>query len=135
MVKLDGNKVELCGTGSGGLAELKSGFSDPDVQWAVLKVEAHDVKKNVTSKRTKFIFITWIGPDVPVMKKAKVSLSSQGVRKLFQGVAIYVDVSHASELEGDELSKRLLQVGGAHKPTLFRFGPDQDVPVVGAATA
>lgn len=135
MCKLDGKNVTLCGSGNGGLEEIRSYLSSDEVMWGVLKVDALDVKKNVTSKRIKLIYFTYIGADVPVMKKAKVSLISNDVSKLFPGVSINMNVSDPSDLDKDNIAKELLKVGGAHKPTMFRFGPDCEVQVTGAATA
>eukprot|EP00475_Leptophrys_vorax_P014012 TRINITY_DN2037_c0_g1_i1.p1 TRINITY_DN2037_c0_g1~~TRINITY_DN2037_c0_g1_i1.p1 ORF type:complete len:163 (-),score=59.67 TRINITY_DN2037_c0_g1_i1:71-559(-) len=125
LMKLDGKVVTCCGTGENCLEGVRANLSADDVMWGVIRVEALDVKKNVTSKRVKFIFLTWIGDNVPVLKKAKVSLQSQDVRKLFQGVAVFVDVSDPSDLDINELSRALLKIGGAHKPTKFVYGTEE----------
>jgi hypothetical protein len=68
------------------------------------------------------------------MKKTKAAFQSQAIRKLFPGIALFVDVSHANEFDPNDLKAKLLQIGGAHKPTMFRFGPDCEIEVQGAAT-
>ena len=44
------------------------------------------------SRRSKFVFITWIGPDVSPLKKAKVSTDKAFVKSVMQ-VKLYVVVT------------------------------------------
>jgi len=132
------NKLELVGTGEGGLSELTSHLADDRVIFALLRVIGADVQANVTSNREKFTYISWIGTKVGVMQRAKVGMQSKAVQIYFAGVslAISVDASTHADLELETLAKKLLACGGAHKPTKYVFGPGQEyslLEILGAA--
>jgi hypothetical protein len=132
------NKVQLVGSGEGGLAELTAVLAEDRVIWALLRAVGADVQANVTSNREKFVYICWIGPKVGVMQRAKVGMQSRGILASFVGVslAISVDASSEADLTMESLAKRLLACGGAHKPTKYVFGPGQEyslLEILGAA--
>jgi len=122
------NKLELIGTGEGGLAELAAALPDDRVAFCLLRVIGADVQANVTSNREKFTYISWIGKNVGVMQRAKVGMQSKAVQAYFVGVSlvISVDASSQADIEMEALAKRLLACGGAHKPTKYVFGPGQE---------
>jgi len=132
------NKLELVGTGEGGLSELTSHLADDRVIFCLLRAIGADVQANVTSNREKFVYISWIGKNVGVMQRAKVGMQSKVVQQYFSGVSlvISVDASSLVDLELESLAKRLLACGGAHKPTKYVFGPGQEyslLDILGAA--
>lgn len=132
------NKLELTGTGEGGLSEMTGVLADDRVIFCLLRVIGADVQANVTSNREKFTFISWIGPKVGVMQRAKVGMQSKAVQAYFVGVSlvINVDASSHEDLALETLAKRLLACGGAHKPTKYIFGPGQEyslLDILGAA--
>jgi len=132
------NKLEVIGTGEGGLAELVSHLSEDRVSFCLLRVIAADVQANVTSNREKFTYITWIGSKVGVMVRAKVGMQTKDVQTYFRGVSlvINVDAGVVADLEMETLAKKLLACGGAHKPTKYVFGPGQEyslLDILGAA--
>ncbi len=75
--------VSLAGSGVGGFAELTQSFSQENVSFGVLKVLGKDVRQSVESIRPKFVFFTWIGKNVPVLQRARVSVQRPDVEKLF----------------------------------------------------
>ena len=78
---IDGRSEEMGGEGHAGMAEFKEHLKDDEVQFAMLKMVMGDRE----SRRPKFIFVTWIGGSVGVMKKAKVSIHKASVKE-FLGV-------------------------------------------------
>jgi hypothetical protein len=63
-----GSKVELTATGTGGLAELAEKLDPAQAQYAYVRVTyANDSE----STRTKFIFVSYIGENCPVMRKVR----------------------------------------------------------------
>ena len=73
----EGNsKIVVKGSGSGGLDELKGSLEDDQVNYGYLRVTSGDSE----SKRSKFVFISWVGEKVGPLKRAKVSVS-QGWRQ------------------------------------------------------
>jgi len=132
------NKLELVGTGEGGLSEMTSVLAEDRVAFCLLRVIGADVQANVTSNREKFTYISWIGSKVGVMQRAKVGMQSKAVQAYFTGVSlvISVDASTEADLALEALAKRLLACGGAHKPTKYVFGPGQEyslLDLLGAA--
>jgi hypothetical protein len=132
------NKAEVVGTGTGGLNELAATFAEDRVCFALLRVIAADVQENVTSNREKYVYISWIGPKVGVMQRAKVGMQSKVVQNFFTGIslAVVVDASTAGDITMEAIAKRLLACGGAHKPTKYVFGPGQEyslLDLLGAA--
>jgi len=121
-------KLELVGTGEGGLAELVTHLADDRVIFCLLRVIGADVQANVTSNREKFTYISWIGKNVGVMQRAKVGMQSKLVQAFFVGVSLacLIDASSTADLELEIIAKRLLACGGAHKPTKYVFGPGQE---------
>ena len=75
------NNVVLHGTGSDGLEGLKAGFSNLTAAWGFLRVS---VGNDELSKRAKFVFITWVGPGIKVMRKARVSVHIADVKKVIR---------------------------------------------------
>jgi len=132
------NKLEVNGTGSGGLTEMVSLLAEDRVHFVLFRVIAADVQENVTSNREKYLYISWIGPKVGVMLRAKVGMQSKVVQNSFVGVslAVVMDASTSADLSLETIAKRLLACGGAHKPTKYIFGPGQEyslLELLGAA--
>ena len=46
------------------------------------------------SKRSKFVFCTWVGPNVSVMKKAKMSTDKALMKELVKVRKLFVESSH-----------------------------------------
>ena len=44
------------------------------------------------SKRSKFVFCTWVGPNVSVMKKAKMSTDKALMKELIQNLNIELEI-------------------------------------------
>jgi len=62
----------LLGTGSGGLSEMEQHFTDDDIVYGVLGVVVEDGGESDYSTR-KYIFISWVGPKVKPLTKARSS--------------------------------------------------------------
>jgi hypothetical protein len=66
----DGKALQKRGAGSGGLAEMAESFVDNEPMYGYLRVTAGDEE----SIRQKFVLVTWCGPEVKALKKAKMSV-------------------------------------------------------------
>ena len=75
---IDGRTDQVDGSG---VDEWLAGLNDDEVQFSLVKMTMGDRE----SKRPKFVLVTWIGPSVGVMKKAKVSIHKSSVKE-FVGV-------------------------------------------------
>jgi hypothetical protein len=116
--------VTLAGSGEGGFDQLVQAFDQKQVMFGVLKVLGKDVRKSVESIRPKFIFFSFIGEEVPVLQRARVSVQRPDVEKIFNGYAVRMDISggNMSTFSKAEIAKELLRCGGAHAPTHYVFG-------------
>lgn len=122
----EGKKViRVIASGEGGLDDLRSHMDPSEVMFAVMKIEALDKKKNVTSRRRKYVFFTWIGPDVGVMKKARVSIQGSDILGFFGGISMTLDVYEEEDLDPRAIAKTMLKIGGAHMPTHFLIGGEE----------
>jgi len=106
-------------SGQDGLRDLLKANADK-ILICLMRVEASDEQR----VSQKFIFITYIGTGVSVMTRSKVGTYSYNIQQAFskKHVTKSYDTSDLGELEPAQLSKDLLNVGGAHMPNKFVFG-------------
>ncbi|TID13418.1 hypothetical protein E2P81_ATG11641 [Venturia nashicola] len=105
-----GDALTLTATGTGGLEDLKSHLDDSQAQYAYVRIEyANDTE----STRVKFALIIWIGENTGVMRKAKVSIQSGGVKKVLHHHSVQVDAHTKGDLEEKDIVVRLRKAGGA----------------------
>ncbi|KAI6782613.1 ADF-like domain-containing protein [Emericellopsis cladophorae] len=105
-----GNKLELSGTGSGGLEEMKAALDDSQVQYGYVRVEYANDKE---STRVKFAVVVWIGEGTRVMRKARVSIESGEVKRVLSHHSIAIPANDRSELDEKDIVTRLRKAGGA----------------------
>ena len=122
---VEGSKTDMtsaCGTG--GLAEFVSTLQDDQIHYAAFVIYGVDERGNVTSRREKFVSVTWVGENVKVMAKSKVSGQRTAAMGYFSGAHIAYQIMDGDrdDISEAELQKKLLQVGGAHKPKYYDFG-------------
>ena len=65
------------------------------------------------SKRSKFVFCTWVGPNVSVMKKAKMSTDKALMKELIQNLSVELQVENANEFTMDHFKAEVDRAGGA----------------------
>jgi hypothetical protein len=125
---IEANKLTVTGLGTGGYDELVSQLDPGKVHFGALKIVGKDVRKNVESLRNKFAFFTYIGDDVPVIQKAKVSVLRPFAEKIFTGYHVRFDVStNLQNFSKQAIITELLRSGGAHTPTHYVFGPGDEI--------
>jgi len=123
-----GKTLSLSGVGSGGYSELVGQFDPSKVHFGALKIVGKDVRKNVESLRNKFAFFTYIGDDVSVIQKAKVSVLRPFAEKIFTGYHVRFDLSgNLANFTKEAIVSELLRSGGAHTPTHYVFGPGDEI--------
>merc|ERR1711964_622413 len=74
----DGRALRLVGSGEGGLDEMGGHFEDDQPMYGYLRVTVGDEE----SIRQKFVLVTWCGPAVKALKKAKMSVHKAASRRL-----------------------------------------------------
>jgi len=119
-------KLVSSATGPGGLDELKGNFKDDQIHYGAFRVTGVDNRETTVSRRPKFIWFTYIGPKLSVLKKARTSTQKPDLAKFFQSAQMNLELSSTDDLTKLEVGKRLLASGGAHKPTYYEFA-DGDI--------
>lgn len=109
-----GRKITPQKSGEGTLADLIAEFDDSQVQYALLRLTKMD--DGGDSKRTKFIFITWVGEDAPALKKGMVNMHKDTVGGLFKGFHIEKAIYERGDLDSlsEELDSKLKAAAGAN---------------------
>ncbi|KAK9719255.1 hypothetical protein K7432_004889 [Basidiobolus ranarum] len=64
--------LEVKSTGTGGLAEFVDNLEPDQAAFGYLRMV---ISNDELSQRVKFVFVSWCGPSVKVMRKAKLSVS------------------------------------------------------------
>lgn len=121
-----GKALEFHSKGTKGLGEILDNFKDDIILYGVYKVIAVDDD----SKRTKFIQITWVGPNVKPMVRAKVSTHKSVVISYFKGSHVEVHYGSTNDISKDDLAKRLTTSTGSHKPKAYDWGDGEVTEVV-----
>lgn len=75
--KFDSTEIICAGKGVG-FADFKSQFADDERAFGYIRIQMGDEM----SKRMKFLFITWIGPLVGVMQRAKMSTDKSVIKEV-----------------------------------------------------
>jgi len=120
--ELDSKTLKNTGSGSGGLEELKKQLDDSKVIFGCFQVFGVDQQENLSSKRSKLVWFTWVGSKVGVLAKARVSVQRPEIATVFPGAALALELSNVDEMNSKAISTALLKSGGAHKPTYYDFG-------------
>ncbi|EIW69526.1 hypothetical protein M231_05013 [Tremella mesenterica] len=105
------NTLTLTETGTGDLTELSSKLQPSRASFAYSKVKYNNDEH---SFREKFILVVWIGPEVKVMRRAKVSVHLADIKHVLRAYSIEVSASTPADLKQDEIIQRLRRAGGAN---------------------
>jgi len=65
------------------------------------------------SKRSKFVMVTWVGPNVSVMKKAKMSTDKALMKDIIQNLSVEMQCENANEISMDRFKTEVDKAGGA----------------------
>ncbi|XP_008483808.2 coactosin-like protein [Diaphorina citri] len=69
------------------------------------------------SRRLKFLLITWVGCEVGVIQRAKVSIDKALVKSVITNFALELQVESLDEVDLDLFQQKLMQCGGAYYGT------------------
>lgn len=111
----DENQIALESTGVA-FDEFRSKFTDDVRLFGYLRVISGDE----LSKRSKFVFITWIGSNVSVLKKAKMSADKGVVKDVIRSFAVEELFTDRSELKESSIKAKVEKAGGANYGTGVR---------------
>ncbi|KAG9300714.1 hypothetical protein G9A89_023512 [Geosiphon pyriformis] len=105
------DKLQIAAKGSGGLEQLVEHLSEDEASFGYCRV---NVSNDELSVRTKFIFITWIGSGVKILRKAKLSVHVSDVKRILQAYAIEITAHEKSDFNEAEILTKLRRAGGAN---------------------
>ena len=103
-------KIGVQKTGQAGWSEFVSHFDDDQAQFGFIRVTTGDSE----SKRTKFVFVSWVGANVGALKKAKVSVHKASVKEVVRDYAAEVHAESRDDLAEDLVMEKVKKAGGAN---------------------
>lgn len=68
----------ICAAKGMGFEEFQQQFADNERAFGYIRIQMGDEM----SKRSKFLFVTWIGPEVGVMQRAKMSTDKSIIKEI-----------------------------------------------------
>ncbi len=135
-------KLELTASGPGGIADAIKHLKDDGIQFFGFRVTGLDKKGGVTSVRSKFIKVCWIGSQVGSMGKASVTVIMGKAMDFFDRCHLgFQVVGDIDELTEERIEKKLRASGGAHQVERYDFtnaeapGADAEPPSPKAAAS
>ncbi|WWC69622.1 uncharacterized protein I206_103565 [Kwoniella pini CBS 10737] len=105
------NALTLTSTGKGNIEELAKELQPQRASFAYAKIR---YENDEHSFREKFVLVIWIGEEVKIMRRAKVSVHLADVKNILRAYSIEVSASTASDLKQDDIVTRLRRAGGAN---------------------
>jgi len=103
-------KIVVQQQGSGSLDDMFSHFADNQCHFAFARITTGDSQ----SKRIKFAFFSWCGPDVSVLAKAKISVHKAEVKKVIRDFAREFHFDNKSEINSESVIADVRKAGGAN---------------------
>eukprot|EP01114_Cavostelium_apophysatum_P016869 TRINITY_DN488_c0_g1_i1.p2 TRINITY_DN488_c0_g1~~TRINITY_DN488_c0_g1_i1.p2 ORF type:complete len:168 (-),score=50.60 TRINITY_DN488_c0_g1_i1:132-569(-) len=106
----EGNtKIVLKGKGTGGVSEMAQQLGEDEAAYGYLRIITGDNE----SRRTKFVFLSWCGPNVGALKRAKMSVHKADIKKILKEYAVEVHATSAEELDEESINQKVRKAGGA----------------------
>ncbi|KAI5453913.1 hypothetical protein NCC49_004908 [Naganishia albida] len=110
------NKLQLTETGTGDIAEFASKLDNGRASYGFVRVK---YSNDEHSTREKFVFVIWIGPDVKVMRRAKVSVHAADVKSVIRSFSMEIKASSLDELKEDTVVNQLRRLGANYDRSKF----------------
>lgn len=96
--------------------EFKKLFDDDERAYGYIRLQTGDE----LSKRSKFLFVTWIGPGVSVLKRAKMSIDKAIIKNVVSNFAVELQLETLSEFDLPFFTESLNKASGANYGTGVR---------------
>ena len=114
--------LELSSSGEGRLGAFKEAlkaYGEDKIAWGGFRCYGVDDRGNTVSKRAKIVFVQYMPPNAPAMKKAKMGSQKGSVKAKFDKAHMDVLVENPDEdLVKEDLVTKLQAATGAHKVSL-----------------
>lgn len=105
------DKVKLAGSGEGGLAAVRERLELGQAAYAYVRMT---VGNDDLSQRSKFVLISWCGPEVKVMRRAKMAVHFASVKAVVKAYAIEIEASEPDDLKEEVVIVKLKKAMGAN---------------------
>nr|XP_026500000.1 coactosin-like protein isoform X1 [Vanessa tameamea] len=113
--KFDGARI-VCSARGSDFSEFRTQFSDDDRAFGYVRLQMGDEM----SKRKKFMFVTWVGPNVSVINRAKMSTDKAIIKDIISNFAVELQLESQAEIDIDQFKEALNRAGGANYGTGIR---------------
>ncbi|XP_045455672.1 coactosin-like protein [Melitaea cinxia] len=113
--KFEGARI-ICSARGSDFSEFRTQFSDDDRAFGYLRMQMGDEM----SKRKKFMFVTWVGPNVSVINRAKMSTDKAIIKDIISNFAVELQLENQAEIDIDQFKEALNRAGGANYGTGVR---------------
>ncbi|KAM4545063.1 drebrin isoform 4-T4 [Odontesthes bonariensis] len=97
----DSNDLTLASSGGGGLAEITLTFDNGSVMYGFCSL------KEPTAALPRYIFINWVGEDVPDARKCACASHVATIADFFQGVEVIINASSLEDIDPMAIGQRL----------------------------
>nr|CAD7420107.1 unnamed protein product [Timema poppensis] len=113
--KFEGANI-VCAAKGADFAKFQEHFKEDDRAFGYIRIQMGDEM----SKRQKFLFLTWVGPSVGVIKRAKMSTDKAMVKEIIANFAVELQLENLNELSVEYFRDQLNRAGGANYGTGVR---------------
>ena len=115
MFKFDGNRLGVAASGKD-FPKFKDFFGNEERGFGYIRIKTGDEM----SKRAKFVFVTWVGPSVSVMKKAKMSTDKALMKDIVQNFSVELQLENHCEFSHEQFKLEVDKAAGARYGTGVR---------------
>ncbi|XP_063218379.1 coactosin-like protein isoform X2 [Bacillus rossius redtenbacheri] len=113
--KFEGTHIVVSAKGVG-FEEFREQFKDDDRAFGYIRIQMGDEM----SKRQKFLFLTWVGPAVGVIKRAKMSTDKAVIKDVIANFSVEIQLENLNEFNLEYFREQLVRAGGANYGTGMR---------------
>ncbi|KAL1461276.1 hypothetical protein WDU94_013192, partial [Cyamophila willieti] len=110
--KYQGSKITCVLRGSS-FDKFRAEFRPDERSFGYLRMMTGDEM----SRRLKFLLITWVGPEVGVIQRAKISIDKALVKSVISNFALELQLETEADLNLDLFQQSLTKCGGANYGT------------------
>lgn len=111
----ESNRLSVGGTGKE-FVDFKAKFGNEERGFGYIRIKTGDEM----SKRAKFVLVTWVGPSVSVMKKAKMSTDKALLKDVIQNMSVELQLESHGEFNHDHFKMQVDKASGARYGTGVR---------------
>jgi hypothetical protein len=109
------NRLGVTATGKE-FGDFKTHFEADDRGFGYIRIKTGDEM----SKRAKFVLVTWVGQNVSVMKKAKMSTDKALLKDIIQNMSVEFQLENHGEFSADHFKLKVDKASGAQYGTGVR---------------